>query len=151
MSAGASPVRVLAPDLTTTNLAAPGTAQFGQSIQASWAVRNIGSAAASGNWSDALYLSTTSNSLANATSLANLASPAIGLDAGAAYTNQVTVAMPLSTQLQPGAYFLVAVADLNNDQPESNEGNNLVSKAITLSLPPLLPPPRRKPAPLRNR
>jgi RHS repeat-associated protein len=48
-----------APDLIVTQISAPGRELSGQSLQVSWQVKNQGTAAATGSWTDTLYLGNT--------------------------------------------------------------------------------------------
>jgi hypothetical protein len=92
-------------------------------------------ATAQANWSDRAYLSASSNSLPGATALATAAGTS-PLASGEGYARAPSVTLPLNTQLQPGNYFLVVVADFNNAQPEATEANNTAFAPITLTLPP---------------
>jgi hypothetical protein len=56
---------------------------------------------------------------------------------GASYTNSQTVTLPLSSDLPPGNYFIVAVADSDQTQSETDYSNNSRSAPLTLTLPPL--------------
>ena len=129
-------VTIRAPDLIVDSLSAPVAAQFGQTIQAIWTVRNRGSADAAGRWNERLYLSSGSNSLQGATVLLTLSSEQ-PLAVGQSYTRTQAVVLPLSATLIPGSYFLVLEADSDGVVAESNEGNNLASSALALTMPPL--------------
>src|SRR5207247_3119674 len=65
----AVPITVTAPDLVVTAAAAPATAGVAGQLQVSWTVQNQGGAAASGNWTDRVYLSDTPTLDLNATPL----------------------------------------------------------------------------------
>ncbi len=129
-------VTIRAPDLVVTSETLPAAAQFGQSIQVVWSVKNGGSAAASGPWNDRLLLSTGSNNLSGALALLTVPAPS-GLQPGGSYTNLQLVSLPLSSSLNPGTYYLVVQADADGSVAESNEANNLASQALALTLPPL--------------
>ena len=131
----ATPTEVLNADLVVSAVQAPLTAQLGATMNVTWTVLNAGTAAASASWSDRLYLSTASNDLSGARLLRSDPSVA-ALAPGASYTNSQPVTLPLAGAV-PGSYFVIAVADYGNAQPESSEGNNLLSVPITLTLPPL--------------
>ena len=126
---------VTAADLSLSLLTSAPTGQFGGTLSVTWAVTNVGTATASGVWSDRLYLSTSTNSLVNATVLATTAGVA-PLVAGGGYQRTVSVTLPNSSQMAAGAYFLVAVTDFDNAVAESAEDNNLLSAAILLTQPP---------------
>ncbi|MBI5386505.1 MAG: hypothetical protein HZA90_17690 [Verrucomicrobia bacterium] len=133
-----APLTLLAPDLEVSLLTSAATANFGDSITVTWIVTNRGGATASATWSDRLHLSSTSNSLAGAVSLATTAAGTNSpLAAGGVYSRIESVTLPLSAQSTPGSYFLLAAADHANGQPESDEANNLRSVSIALTLPPL--------------
>ena len=126
---------VSAPDLVATNLSAPANAQLGSTITVDWKRRNIGSAATFTAGQDRVFLSSTANSIAGARLLATVQGAVLG--AGAETNRSQSIAIPLETSLPPGNYFLVVAVDSPDSQPESNEGNNLASVAITLASPPL--------------
>jgi CARDB/Immunoglobulin I-set domain len=131
-----TPVVITGPDLAMEQLNAPGSAQFGQSILITFAVTNIGTASATAAWYDALYFSSSSNSLAGATLLATLNAPS-PLAPGAGYTQTQTVTLPLSSTTAPGTYYIVAVADGGGAVTEANKANNSLTSPIVLALPPL--------------
>ena len=128
-------IEVVSPDLQVGELASAATAVFGEPLSVSWTISNSGSGAAVGNWNDRIWLSPQADSLNGATRLASQAGTA--LPAGASYTRVATVSLPLTAQSQAGAYWLVAQTDAGNAVPESDEGNNLRSVRLELSLPPL--------------
>src|SRR6266545_3700007 len=134
----ATPSQVLAPDLAISGLDAPAAAQFGGIINISWAVTNIGTTAAAANWSDRIYLSRSSNSLASALALGTVA---VGTDsplpAGSGYVRSQNVSLPLSPQWNAGQYFLLVLADVDGAQSEVTETNNAFVFPINLTLPPL--------------
>ena len=131
----ALPLVISAADLQVQKVSAPGSAQFGQTISVSFTITNVGSAATFAIGEDRLYLSTVSNSLSGATLLETL--PSTVLTAGAAYSRTQAVALPLTSQLQAGTFFLVVAADAMNAQPESNEANNTGFRELALTKPPL--------------
>src|SRR5262249_9873173 len=116
-------------------VASTATGVFGQLLNVTWVVRNIGTGPTFANWNDELFLTTTSNVLAGATLLGSVAAPN-GLAAGQSYTNTSNFALHLDNTWAPGAYYLVVQADAGDSQPESNEANNLRSRFIPLTLPP---------------
>ncbi|MBI5388491.1 MAG: hypothetical protein HZA90_27820 [Verrucomicrobia bacterium] len=129
-------ISISAPDLQVQSVTAPSAAQFGSTVDVTWVVKNTGSASASQVWSDRLYLTTNSSSLAGATVLRTL--PARGaLGPEASYTNTQPVTLPQQAGMLPGTYFILAATDWNNTQPESNEANNLGSRTVNLTLGPL--------------
>lgn len=132
-----TPVTLLTPDLALANVSAPAAAQFGQAISVNWAVTNVGTAPAGAAWSDRVYLSATSNSIAGATLLATVAANANPLAPAAGYPRAASVTLPFSAQSAPGTFWIVAVADSAEAQPEASEANNRRSAPISLTLPPL--------------
>ena len=129
-----SPTLVTAADLALAQLSAPPSAQFGQSVSISFAVTNIGTASANATWNDQIFLSASSNSAAGATLLATI--PGVSpLAPGAGYTRNQAVTLPLSSTSAAGVYYIVAVADAGNTQPESSTINNILGAPISLSLP----------------
>ncbi|MEZ6062667.1 MAG: CARDB domain-containing protein [Planctomycetaceae bacterium] len=133
------------PNLDVLNtIAAPAAAEFGDVIDFTYTVRNIGSDPALEHWVDRIFLSTDSVLDASDTVLATI--PQNGgtlgpLDAinGAndSYTRTESLTLPLNVASVAGGYFLLVKTDVNNQQPESNEGDNVGSHAINLTLPPL--------------
>ncbi|MBE0545906.1 MAG: pre-peptidase C-terminal domain-containing protein, partial [Verrucomicrobia bacterium] len=130
-----SPLNIVAIDLRVSRVTAPATAEFGQTVPVEVVVTNAGSAPASFAWTDRLYWSPTSNTLA--TLLNTFDAAVIPLLPGASYTNTANVTLPHTGASTPGVYHLVLAADHGNAIAESNENNNLGSAAITLSLPPM--------------
>ncbi|MBI5386506.1 MAG: DUF11 domain-containing protein, partial [Verrucomicrobia bacterium] len=132
----AQSIELLAPDLEVSLLTSGATAQFGDSLPVTWAVRNAGTADAQANWSDRVYLSSQSNSISGATPLLAVAAGVSPLTSGASYTNTQPVTFPLTTSSTPGDFFFIVVTDTTGVQSESSEANNLRSTPITLTLPP---------------
>ena len=126
---------VSAPDLVITNLSAPATAQLGSSFTVNWTRRNIGSIATVSAGQDQILLSTSSNSISGARLLATVAA-AIQAPGSDLPRNQ-SVTIPLLTSLPAGNYWLIVAADSPDAQPESDEANNLASRSLTLTQPPL--------------
>ncbi|MCX6925680.1 MAG: hypothetical protein NT154_21085 [Verrucomicrobia bacterium] len=129
-------VTIRAPDLIVESFSSPPSAQFGQTLQAVWTVKNRGSADVAGPWNDRLYLSSVSNSVQGARVILTL--PSVQpLGVGESYARTQAVVLPLSATLNPGDYFVVPAADCDGSVPESIEANNLGSSALALTLPPL--------------
>ena len=127
-----APVTVTAtyPDLTIAatvpSYFAPGIAR-----NVSWTVTNGGVVPAVADWEDRVYLST--NSTLDAGDVLVATEPIVSqtpLAAAGSYTINRTVTLPANTAA--GSYYLLFVADGGNAQPETNESNNLVAKAITV-------------------
>jgi len=132
----AVPIQVLAPDLVLESVNAPVSAILGQSIPITWGVTNRGGAPTTVAWRDRIWLTPTAGTRTGATELTALAGPEDGLAASAGYARSTSVTLPLSTSVPAGDYFLLVEADGDGSQPESDEGNNRLSRAIRLTLPP---------------
>ncbi|HEV3021476.1 MAG TPA: CARDB domain-containing protein, partial [Pirellulales bacterium] len=123
------------PDLVVTafNPPATGVEGNGSQITISYTVKNQGNAPATGDWSDAVYVSDTNGLDKNSVSIDSLderyQSP---LAAGASYTITRVVTLP---QFSTGNQFLVVNTSDNGSLIESNTTNNLLAKPITLSTP----------------
>src|SRR6185436_3186915 len=63
------------------------------------------------------------------------ARPVPSLNSGIASAGSTSVVIPAGTA--PGSYFLIANADGDGSVPESNEGNNVRTKALTVNGPDL--------------
>src|SRR5262249_44425553 len=124
-------------DLRPEVLQVPGSAQFGQAINVTWTVRNIGSDPAVETWKDRLWLSQDTVLSSNDTLLLTQDAGASPLFAGYDYTRTGSVTIPLSASLASGIYYIIVQTDALGTQPESSETNNTRSEAISLTLPPL--------------
>ena len=129
------PVTVKISDLVVENPTGPATAQFGQTIQVQWTVRNDGDGAATQTWFDKVWLST--DGVLNGNDLLLLTQSGSPLAAGASYTRNANVTLPLNNSLTAGTYHVLIQTDAQNVQLEQNESNNLVDVALDLSFPPL--------------
>jgi hypothetical protein len=132
----ATPLQILAPDLALESVEAPASAVLGQSIPLAWGVTNRGGAPTTVGWRDRVWLTPTAGSRSGATELTALAGPEGGLAASAGYGRSAQVTLPLSAGVPPGDYFLLVEADGDGSQPEPDESNNRISRAIRLTLPP---------------
>ena len=132
------PVQVHSPDAVPANLAlSTGSVQLGQSLNVTWAVTNAGLAPILAPWTDRLYLGTQSTSLSGALLLASVAETGVPLAPGGGISNQATVLIPLSSQVNAGSYFILLDVNADNAILESNSTNNLASAPLTLLAPPL--------------
>lgn len=132
------------PDLTVTDASTVATAEFGDIIDVTYTVSNIGTDPANEGWNDAIYLSTDAvldrddvllKRIPNSGQLGPL--DATG-GANASYTRTEQVQLPLGPTFNNGTYYLIAGTDDLKTQPESSETNNaLATSAVTISLPPL--------------
>lgn len=108
------------PDLEITGFKLSGTVTSGATISLVWGVRNSSQKAATGEWVDRLYVSTSKSSLTSATLFHSANSPR-GLAAASGYSRSVKVTLP---QLTTGNYFLWLVTDAGNVISEESETNN---------------------------
>lgn len=123
--------RLLRPDLTVSNIAAPATAFFGQTITVQWTVANNGQGATNAaQWRDEVYLGTTQTGGEFLVGAQN----ASYLSAGESYIASATVKIPRGCT---GSYFVIVKTDTSNDVKEENELNNQTARAITINVPPL--------------
>jgi RHS repeat-associated protein len=125
------------PDLQLTSLIIPSNANFGQTIEVSWTVRNIGSDPAREEWSDRIYLSNNNTLDESDTVLFTNVANASPLSVLQEYTRTANVTLPLNMQSASGTYYIFVKADVYGQQPESSETNNTRFEAISLQLPPL--------------
>jgi RHS repeat-associated protein len=117
-------------DLSTTMVSIPTpTATPGQQVSIAYTVKNLGTAPATGDWYDAVYLSTSPFLGPNAVLLGNVHHT--GDVAGLASYNE-TLAAPLPPTL-PGAYYALVLADSRNLIPDANRANNLGVSSGTLA------------------
>lgn len=125
--------RLLRPDLQVTNITAPATAFFGQEIQVQWTTANNGSGPTNTpNWQDDLYIGP-GQTLSGATLLSTLSNVSF-LSAGESYIASATVRIPRGLN---GSFYLIARTDKGSVVNEENENNNLLTKFITINIPPL--------------
>lgn len=123
--------RFLRPDLQVTNITAPNTAFFDQTISIQWTVTNNGPGATnSSQWYDTVYLSTTQNAGGASIYATNINY----LNAGESYIASADFHVPRGSS---GSYFVVVKTDSNNQVAEESEDNNILSRPITINVPPL--------------
>ena len=134
----AVPITLFSIDLALDDATTPGSADFGETINVSWTVRNGGTEALNQSWSDQVYLSTDNVLGAGDTLLTTVSgSDVIPLAAGGDYNRSIPVTIPLNASSSDGTYYLFVVTDAFGQLPELNENNNRLSRAIDLTLPPL--------------
>jgi hypothetical protein len=120
-------------DLVAGTITIPANAVPGQNITISYQVTNDGTNAANGAWTDSLYLSPTQTW--------SVSDPILGtvtedqdLAAGAAYTGNLTAALP---GLNPGSYYVILRTNILDTIPETTLSNNLSASLTQTSLAPL--------------
>jgi len=128
-------VGIVHPDLSVGKLSAPKLTTAGDVITVNWTVRNTGTAAARGSWSNQLYVSTDTTLDAADRLLATL--PRTGpLAAGGSYSVQTDVKLPIDL-LGPAVYYLIAVTDSGSQVKEYQaEANNQRSTSLVVMMAP---------------
>src|SRR5262249_97614 len=107
---------------------APTAATFGTSITVGWTVRNDGTLAAAGAWSDRVYLSSDAALSADDVLLTTVNSGSDSpLAIGASYSRSTSAGLPLLRQLTNGTYYVLIKADATGAVNELDETNNVVA------------------------
>ncbi|MCF2147188.1 S8 family serine peptidase [Desmonostoc muscorum LEGE 12446] len=131
----AKAITITAPDLVIQNASAPASASIGTTIQVSYQVKNQGNGTA-GIFSTYFYLSK-DQSLSNDD--AYLGSDLINnFDLAPGSVSSESTSFSLPSKLTVGNYYLLYKVDGSSLERESNENNNLVAKAITITAPDLV-------------
>jgi len=124
------------PDLRAVSLTNSASANWGESVNVTWQVSNIGSDPALENWTDAIYLSTDTSLDASDLLVYSQAAGANPLAATGAYTRNATFNLPLGNNPLVGNYYLLMKTDYSGNQPESREDNNVaLGEAIHVGMP----------------
>src|SRR6266850_4441297 len=110
-------------NLAVTDIAAPASALSGRSIELSWTVANSGTAAASGGWSDQIFLSSDANPGGD-TFLGSFFYASNALDAGHSVTRTEHVTLP---SFLTGNQWIVVRTDAGNAVFELNEADNIAA------------------------
>jgi RHS repeat-associated protein len=130
-------------NLTVTSVTAPTAAAAGQAVTVNWQVTNQGSNAATGNWQDSVYLSTTSSITSSSILLgAEQFSQSAPQDAGklapnASYNGSLTATLPA---LAPGNYYVLVEADSLDQLNDSDRASGVMAAstgATAISVPAL--------------
>ena len=117
------------PDLTVSALTAPASAGAGATISVTDTTKNLsGGPASPGTSNTKIWLSADAVLDGGDSLLGSRAVPS--LNPLAVSTGSTSVVIPAGKA--PGSYFLIANADADGSVPESNEGNNVRTKAITI-------------------
>lgn len=135
----AVPIRIGASDLLVQSVATQvPNAQFGQTLDVTWTVRNAGVNATIVNWSDRIWLST-DGTFNNAIPVLTVPfGNDLPLAPNSEYTKTATVTLPLNPSLNNGNYYILVQTDAFEAQPEFNESNNSkTSQPLALALPPI--------------
>jgi uncharacterized repeat protein (TIGR01451 family) len=120
-------ITVTRPDLTVSSLQTPGSAVAGSSIAIRDTTRNQDQVDGAASVTK-FYLSMDNLFDGGDVFLGSRAVPALGARANSAATTNVTI--PPATA--PGRYFVIGVADADASVVESDEANNIRSRAITV-------------------
>jgi hypothetical protein len=136
----ARPLEINTPDLVPTRLGVPATSQTGETMALSWTIRNQGMGAATGNWSDQLFLSrdtiwtpddVTMYPTGCGWSCGNSWTNAASLPPGAEYHQSVGVDVP---EVETGDWFvLVAVDGVNQVYEGAAKWNNVLASPIRIA------------------
>ncbi|MEP7339614.1 MAG: CARDB domain-containing protein, partial [Acidobacteriota bacterium] len=117
-------------DLLVVTINGPGTGTPGENETLSWMVKNMGSNAAVGQWTDAIYLS------ANQTW--DIGDAEVGrvdrsgpLPAEQSYTGNLTAKLPA---VSPGSYYVIVRTDVRNRVREADENNNTAASIGRMSV-----------------
>jgi hypothetical protein len=128
--------RINSPDLSvvtgtiTANNVNPAntTGTPGQNITVGYTVKNLSPTAATGSWTDSVYLSTSGVLDINSLLLGRVSHTG-GLAGFSSYTGSVTAPVPGEA---PGSYFLIVVTDSTLQVPDISRANNAVASASAL-------------------
>jgi hypothetical protein len=120
------------PDLTLANLTVQTpTVQQGQAVNFKVDLKNIGTAAAAGNFTIKSYLSTDQTLSTN--DYANGVVQTGGYSAGF-FVPQEPLSMTVSSILAAGPYYLILKIDADNSITESNEANNILISTTPITV-----------------
>ena len=135
----AFPITVGEADLSVSSVVVPASAQFGETIDLSWTVRNQGNIPTTKTWQERLWLSK-DNTLSSDDRVIWSGAPennTFPLLNGQEYTQTVSVELPLDATLADGNYHLIVDVDSLNNLPEADESNNRYSsEPLALTTPP---------------
>ena len=129
----ALPIEITAPDLNLIDVVAPPQVGLGETIAISSTITNIGNGEINQNWLDQVYLSTDTILDGNDRVLSTITNTN-SLASGNSYTfaDQITI-----TDIAIGDYYLIFSTDSQNNQPETDETNNVVTLPIEIVAPDL--------------
>ena len=134
-------VNVVVPteDLVVSALTTAASGTFGQTLNVVWTVNNQGTGPSIANWTDQVWLSRDGVLSNDDVSLGSFSSAGdTPLAAGASYERSRDIMLPLISSLGAGSYQVLVQTDYHNNEPETNEANNLrASGTVTLALPAL--------------
>ena len=126
----AGPLVAQSPDLVPTSVTGPGSAQIGQSIQATVVYANQGSVTSSSTWQGRIYLST-DQTITTTDPHVDTWTRNTDLTPGASDSYVGSFAIPSVT---PGTYYLGAIVDVNDAETESDETNNSLAATTSITI-----------------
>ncbi|MGP0104360.1 CARDB domain-containing protein, partial [Rhodoblastus sp.] len=119
------------PSLVTTDVEAPTTTVSpGSSLSITYTVQDQGSGDAEGDWTDAVYLSTTPEWTTSAILLGN-AQHTGNVAAGDSYTGTFDATVP---GVAPGNYYVIVRPNIRGNVPEASNANGAGASAQTVSV-----------------
>jgi len=119
------------PDLSPSNLQVPANVEQSTVPDFSFDLNNFGAATASGSYIIRAFLSLDDQPGGNDILVGEIQTGNTPIGTIANVPGSFTVPPALA----PGNYFLVLYVDLRNDIDESNENNNIIAQALTVSFP----------------
>ena len=127
------PIEITAPNLVIATATAPTTASLGQTIAVDWTGSNIGDIAAPSptDWYDGVYLSKDSIFDQTDTYLSEQqrsTNTSLGVNSSYSLTENITI-----PDTNIGKQYLLLVADVRNQQDETNEGDNVFALPIDIT------------------
>ena len=118
------------PDLQVTSITVPAQALTAGTLEVTWTVSNRGTAAATGDWTDRVYLST--DAVAGGDQLLGTFPHSGELAIDASYSRSETLTL---TELSDDTYYVVVVTDSGDAVYEHvHEGNNTLVSAEAVSI-----------------
>jgi hypothetical protein len=124
-------VTVRSPDLAVTAINTLNSGAFGQTLDVSWTVKNIGTdPAQQANWYDGIWLSRDNVLGGDDIRLNYLLANANPLPVNGEYTRTAQVSLPVRSDFATGSYFLIVRTDEFGYQAESNENNNTQASGV---------------------
>ena len=124
-----------AADLAADSFSVPATGTAGGAFSFTYQVSNLSTTAATGNWVDSFYLSTT-QTLSPSSTLIPRVPHSGGLAANGQYSASVNATLP---PVAATNYWVIEVADSQGLVPDVNRANNIAASAqsIQVSVPAL--------------
>jgi hypothetical protein len=121
----ATPILLRAPDVAVDQWTVPTASSVGESVAVHWSVGNVGDGATGTRWEDRVYLSADA-SFSGDDSLLMTSRHSGGLGPGESYRQTGSLVVP---QVPGGEWWLILVADQDNQQFEFWRGENNVGVA----------------------